>query len=249
MANIPVKVKDRFMKQIGKYQRILQKASSNDINESDTVIIIIDILSEVFGFEKFTEITSEYAIKNTYCDLAVKLDDTPQYLIEVKSISIDLKETHLRQAVDYGAHEGIQWVILTNGIVWQGYRIVLKDTVQYEKIFDFNFLKINPRKISDIDILFLIAKEGITKDAISEYSERMQSLNRHVLSGLILSEPGLNFLRRELRKLTPGLKVEVEEIDTIIKNEIIKRNVLEDEKYAEAQKKVKRYLNKLAKSK
>ena len=249
MANVPAKVKDRFMKQIGKYQKVLQKASSNDINESDTVIIIIDILSEVFGFDKFTEITSEYAIKNTYCDLAVKLEDTPQYLIEVKSISIDLKETHLRQAVDYGAHEGIQWVILTNGIVWQGYRIVLKDTVQYEKIFDFNFLEINPRKISDIDILYLIAKEGITKDAISEYSERMQSLNRHVISGLILSELGLNFLRRELRKLTPGLKVEVEEIDTIIKNEIIKRNVLEDEKYIEAQKKIKRYLNKLAKSK
>ena len=95
MANIPSKISDRFVKQVGKYQKILKKASDNDINEADTVTIIVDILSDIFGYDKYTEITSEYAIRNTYCDLAIKLDDEVKYLIEVKSISLDLKENHL----------------------------------------------------------------------------------------------------------------------------------------------------------
>ncbi len=249
MANIPVRIFERFVKQVGRFQKILKKASANDINESDTVTIITDILFEVFGFDKYTEITSEYAIKNTYCDLAIKLNDEVQYLIEVKSISIDLKENHLKQAVDYGAHEGIQWVILTNGLIWQGYNITLKDTIQYDKIFEFNFLDINPRKSQDQELLFLLAREGLTKNAISEYRERIQSVNRHVMSAFMLSDPLLSAMRKELRKLTPGLKVETPEIASILKNEIIKRNVLEDDQFSIAQKKIKRHLNKMSKSK
>ena len=37
-----------------------------------------------------------------------------QYLIEAKAIGTTLKPTHIKQAVDYGANEGVDWVILTN---------------------------------------------------------------------------------------------------------------------------------------
>lgn len=249
MANIPSKISDRFVKQVGKYQKILKKASDNDINEADTVTIIVDILSDIFGYDKYTEITSEYAIRNTYCDLAIKLDDEVKYLIEVKSISLDLKENHLWQAIDYGAHEGIQWVILTNGLIWQCYNISLKETIEYEKIFELDFLTINPRKIKDQELLYLLAKEGINKDVISEYKEHVQSLNRYVLAALILSEPVLDSLRKEIRKLTPGIKVDNSEIETILKNEVIKRNVIDCDGYSESEKRIKRHLNKVAKSK
>ena len=36
-------------------------------------MIVADILSEIFGYDKYNEVTSEYAIKGTYCDLAIKL--------------------------------------------------------------------------------------------------------------------------------------------------------------------------------
>ena len=55
--------------------------------------------------------------------------------------------------------------------------------------------------------------------------------------------------RRELRKLTPGLKVDHAEIESIILNEVVKRNVIEHDTFIEAQKRVKRHLSKIAKSK
>jgi len=247
MANIPKKVTERLIKETNRFQRILSKASDSDVNEADTVIIVSDMLSDVFGFDKYTEITSEYAIRNTYCDLAVKVDDDVKYLLEVKAISIDLKEAHLRQAVDYGAHEGIQWVILTNGLIWKAYSIVLKKTVEYEKVFELDFLNINPRKSHAQELLFLLAKEGLRKDVIADYHERIQSLNRNVISAIILSEPILNLIRRELRRLSPGLSVDNTEIESTLRNEVIKRNILDAEAFSVAQKRVKRAQTKSSK--
>ena len=58
--------------------------------------IIVDILAEIFGYDKYSEITSEHAIRGTYCDLATKIDGVLQFLIEVKAIGIDLKEQHVK---------------------------------------------------------------------------------------------------------------------------------------------------------
>ena len=53
MMKIPKKVAERFSKSLGRYQRILREAKDRDVNESDTVMIITDVLADVFGFEKF----------------------------------------------------------------------------------------------------------------------------------------------------------------------------------------------------
>ena len=249
MATIPKKVVERFNKQVPRFKRILDKAYDRDINESDTVTIVTDILCEVFGYDRYDEITSEYAIRNTFCDLAVKIDDEVSYLIEVKSISTDLRENHLRQAVNYGANEGIKWVILTNGILWQVYNIQLKKSVQHDKVFEINFKEISPRKKEVQELLYTLAKEGVTKDVISEYQEKVNAVNRYVISALLMHGPVVDCLRRELRKFSPGIRVETEEIIDIIKNDVLKRNVIEDEKALQAQKKVKRYISQRQKNK
>ena len=123
MVTIPAKVKDRLTAGIKRFQPIVKKAKDKDINESDTVTIISDILSEVFGYDKYTEITSEFAIKKTFCDLAIKIDGTPKLLIEAKAAGLDLKEQHIKQAVDYGSNAGIEWVVLTNSVIWRIYNI------------------------------------------------------------------------------------------------------------------------------
>ena len=78
MAKIPKKVSDRISKKVPVYQKVLENALTRDVNESDTVTIITDILSDVFGFDKYTEITSEQQIRGTFCDLAIVLI-TPAY--------------------------------------------------------------------------------------------------------------------------------------------------------------------------
>src|SRR4026208_2218327 len=114
MAAIPKKVVERLVAGIKRFQPILAAAKARDVGESDTVVIVTDMLAEVFGYEKYSEITSEYAIKSTFCDLATKIDGTLQTLIEVKAIGLELKDSHVKQAVDYAANQGVDWVLLTN---------------------------------------------------------------------------------------------------------------------------------------
>jgi hypothetical protein len=51
MANIPQKVSERLIAGIKQFQPILTSAQSRDINEADTVIIIVNMISEIFGYE------------------------------------------------------------------------------------------------------------------------------------------------------------------------------------------------------
>ena len=250
MSAIPKKVVDRLVSEIPKFQKVLKTASDRDINEADTVTIVSDILADVCGFDRYLEITSEFAVRNTYCDLAVKIDDEAKYLIEVKAIGISLKENHLRQAVNYGANQGIHWVILTNGIVWNIYKLRLDKAVNFDLVCEINFLDVNPRKKEDQEILYLLCKEGLVKAkaAMAEYHERMQSINRFVLGAIIMNDKFIDSIRRELRKITPGLRVENSEIESILRSEVIKRDVIEGEPAQKATQRINRTLKKTKKT-
>ena len=104
MAALPGKVAARLSAGLKKFQPILAAAKARDINESDTVVIVTDVLQEIFGYDKYSEITSEHMIRGTFCDLAVKLDGSLALLVEVKAIGLDLKDQFVKQAVDYAAN-------------------------------------------------------------------------------------------------------------------------------------------------
>ena len=123
MTAIPKKVADRLVAGIKRFQPILAASKARDDGEADTVRIVTEMLAEVFGYDKFSEITAEYAIRGTYCDLATKLEGSIQALLEVKAIGLDLKDKHVKQAVDYAANQGVDWVVLTNGVHWRIYRV------------------------------------------------------------------------------------------------------------------------------
>ena len=106
MATIPKKVVDRLTSGLKRFQPILTASKARDDGEADTVMIVTDMLAEVFGYDKYSEVTAEYAIRGTYCDLATKLDGTIQSLVEVKAIGLELKDSHVKQAVDYAANQG-----------------------------------------------------------------------------------------------------------------------------------------------
>ncbi|MCG2829779.1 MAG: type I restriction enzyme HsdR N-terminal domain-containing protein [Desulfobacteraceae bacterium] len=244
MAKLPKKVIERLTKTVSKFQRVLKVAKDRDVNEADTVLIVGDILSEVFGFDKFMEVTCEFAIRNTYCDLAIKINGKIQYLLEVKAIGLDLKENYLKQVVNYGANQGVQWVVLTNGINWEIYNIRFEKPINHDLVCALDLLEINPKKVDDQEKLYLLCKEGLGKSVREDYHERMQSVNRFVIGALIQSDDIINVIKRELRKLSSGLKVENSEIEKILQNEVLKREVLEGEAAKKATQRIKRAASK-----
>ena len=240
MATIPSKVQDRLSAGIKRFQPILAAAKSRDVNESDTVIIVTDMLAEIFGFQKYSEITSEYSIRGTFVDLAIKLDGSLQLLIEVKAIGLQLKESYIKQAVDYGANQGAEWVVLTNGAFWQIYKISFGKPISQELVLEIDFLNLNPKKSDDTEGLYLLTREGISKSMLGEYHAQRLALSRYFIGATVLSEPVLDVIRRELRRISPDVKIDNEQIQEVLVQEVFKRDVVEGEKAEEAQRKIAR---------
>src|SRR4051812_24723444 len=139
---IPSRVSERLSAGIKRFQPILSSARARDVNESDTSMIVTDVLAEVFGYDKYSEVTRELCIRGTFCDLATRIEGKFQMLIEVKAIGLDLKETHVKQAVDYAANQGIEWAAVTNGHQWKVYRVIFAKPIDTELVLDFDLLSL-----------------------------------------------------------------------------------------------------------
>ena len=242
MAAIPVKVKKRFSDGLKKYKPVLSRAGKQDLNESDTVTIIVDMLSDIFGYDKYTEITSEFAIKKTFCDLAIRIDDNVKILIEVKSIGTNLKDNHLKQATDYGANAGIDWVVLTNGESWKVYKIIFSKPVEHELVYEFNIHDLKSSSNEDIGYLFMLSKEAINKkgNTLDEYHAQKKLVNPPMLAQIILHADVINAIKRTLKKVSSDTKVNNDEVISILLNDVLKRDALEDEKASEYKRKISR---------
>src|SRR5690606_8752044 len=196
MANVPKRVSERIVAGIKRYQPVLDSAKTRDVGEADTVTIVKDMLADVFGYDKYSDLTSEYAIRGTYCDLATKVDGVLQTLIEVKAIGLDLKDQHVKQAVDYAANQGVDWVLLTNGQQWRVYHVIFAKPIGQELIVDLNFCTMSSRSAADIEKLYLWCKEGWQKSVLGEYKDRKEALSRFAIGAVLQSEPILSVLRR-----------------------------------------------------
>jgi predicted type IV restriction endonuclease len=249
MAKIPTKVEARIKDALKRFKPVIEQARARDIGEADTSTLVKDILADLFGYDKYTEITAEYQIKSTYCDLAIKIDGKLALLIEVKAIGLELKESFIKQAVDYAANQGIEWVVLTNAVTWQVYKIGFGKPITNDLLISLNFLALDPKNESDIESLYLLSREAQGKSLLDEYHEQKQALSKYCIGAIILTEPILTVIRRELKRLSPDVKIEIEEILAVISQEVIKRDVIEGEKAIEAGKKLSRAANRALRAK
>lgn len=241
MAKIPTKVEARIIASIKKFQPIINSARIKDINESDTVVIITDLLAELFGYDKYSEITSEYAIKKTFCDIAIKIGGKIKFILEVKASGLNLKAEHIRQSLDYGANEGVDWIILTNGSTWKIYKIIFGKPIMQELVYEFDFLELNPKNLDDLDKLYFLSKEGLDKSALDEYYVQKQTFNKFFIGQLILTDSVVDAIRKTLKKISPEIKATNEDIEKILIHEVLKREVIEGEKCDEAKKKIAKW--------
>jgi predicted type IV restriction endonuclease len=240
MATIPSRVESRMTGAIKKFQPILVSAKTRDVNEPDTVRIVTEMLAEVFGYDKFSEVTAEHAIRGTFCDLATKLDGAIQLLIEVKAIGLELKDAHVKQAVDYAANKGVEWVVLTNAVTWRIYKVTFGKPIDHELIYEVDFVTFDTKKWDQLELLFVLTKEGWVKSLLTELHEQRQALSKFIIAAVATSEPILDAMRRELKRVCPNVKIQNEQIQQVLMNEVLKREVVDGEKADEAQKKIAR---------
>jgi len=249
LTKLPKKFLDRVATNLKRYQKITITQQKADVAEADTVTLVKDILADVFGYDKYEELTSEHQIKATFCDLAIKIGGKLRLLVEVKSAGSSLADNHLRQVIDYGAHQGIHWVILTNAVEWRLTRIYVANQISHEEVCRFSLPELSIKNEDHLRQMFLFAKEGLTTDAMDAFHQQAQLFNKFTVAAIMCSEPVITVVRRELRRLFPDLKVGNENLLALIENEVIKREAIEGEKAKEAGTRIRKAAAKLERAK
>jgi predicted type IV restriction endonuclease len=239
---------DRAKPALRRYQKAFESARSRDVNESDTRVIISDFVAEVLGFDKYSEVTTEFAVKSTFCDLAIKVNGKLKFLIECKSAGTNLKDNHLRQATDYAANDGVEWVLLTNGIEWQAHRVRFEQPIRVDQVFSLNLLDPAAKPSDLLEKLYLISREGTAATAIDDFWEQKEATSRYVIAQVLLSDTVVSALRRQLRRLYPAVKATEEELVQLLASEVIKRDALEGDRATEAARILRRHVRRRARA-
>ena len=124
------------------------------------------------------------------------------------------------------------------------YRVTFAKPLDHELVIEIDFLALDPKKQSDLESLYMWCKEGWIKSVLGDYHTQKQALSRFFLGALVLSEPVLEVIRRELRRVSPDVRIELEEIKNVFCNEVLKREVIDGEQADMARKKIARAASK-----
>jgi hypothetical protein len=112
--------------------------------------------------------------------------------------------------------------------------------VSSEPVAFIKFDEISHRNQDHLEQVFLLCRQGIKKQAIEEYHERAQSVNRFVVAAITQTDPVVSIIRREMKRMAPGIKVEKDEIQELLKSGVLKRDVTEGENADRARTRVKK---------
>ena len=77
---------------------------------------------------------------------------------------------------------------------------------------------------------------------LGDYHSQRQALSRYFIGAMLLTDSVLDVLRRELRRISPDVKIDSEQIKGVLIQEILKREVIEGDKADEARKKIARVM-------
>jgi len=181
------------------YHRQYLKKLNPDLDESATRIMVNSFLTDVCGFVPIEEVKTEYMIRGTYADYVIQLKGARHFLVEVKALGIDLSEKHLRQAVNYGANEGIEWALLTNGKQFDFYKILFEKPIASRKVFSIDLSDTSKLK-ENVQTIQYLTKLSVADKGLDTLWNKCVALDPTNVAGLLHNKPVINFIKKALKK-------------------------------------------------
>jgi predicted type IV restriction endonuclease len=140
--------------------------------------------------------------------------------------------------VDYAANQGVDWVILTNAAQWRIYRVTFGKPIDSRQVAEIDMLAIAPGDASQLEILYLLTREGLERNALKKYDRHHRATSRHLIAAVLLDDDVLRCIRRELRRVNPDVKFDIAEIRGKLMLEVLRRETIEGEDAEEARRMV-----------
>ena len=216
--------RDRLRAGLRRFSKPLSDLAARDANEGDTRLLVTDFLCDALGFDKYADLTTEYQVKGEFADYGVRIDRELIAFIEVKRIATKLAPKHLGQVEMYAVNEGVEWVILTNGAVWQVYHLSSGLPVVIDLGFEANLLS-EETVTQKANQLFYLTQESFKRRQIDELWKAKRATSPKSLADVLASEVVADAIRRELRRRT-GQNVEVKEIVRLLTETVVRPECL-----------------------
>lgn len=191
-------------------KKYLTRKENLDLDESATRLMVNYFLTEVLSYIELEDIKTEYNIRGEYADYVIQLARKKHFVIEVKSIQLDLNERHLRQSLSYAANEGIDWIILFNGKQIILYRVIFAKPISVHKVYEYDLSDLHNIKDASEDLSYL-SKNSILKNELEGYWKRFDALTPENLSKQLYTVDVVNCVRRKLKRST-GISFKAEDV-------------------------------------
>lgn len=89
--------RDEIRGGLRKFQKPLTDLVERDANEGDTRLLVTDFLCYALGYDKYEDLTTEFAVRGEFADYGIRIDKQLVAFIEVKRAAQKLNARHLRQ--------------------------------------------------------------------------------------------------------------------------------------------------------
>lgn len=208
--------RERLRSVIRKYQKPLADLVARDANEGDTRLFITDFLCEALGYDKYADLTTEQMVRGEFADYGLRIDKQTVAFVEVKRAATKLTVKHLRQVEMYAVNEGVEWMILTNGAVWEVYHL---DTMVKPAVIDLAIradLLGEDTPAAKVSALFPITREGMKRHAIDDLWKAKRATSPASLAKVMTSAAVVNAIRLELKRQT-GHSVDDKELAGLVR--------------------------------
>lgn len=208
--------RERLKIAIRRFSKPLADLVARDANEGDTRLLVTDFLCEALGYDKYEDLTTEYQVKGEFADYGIRLDKQLVAFIEVKRCATKLGDKHLRQVQSYAVNEGVEWVWLTNGQVWQVWHITGGLPIIMDLAIDVDLLADIPPQ-AKIDQLFFLTKESFKRKQIDELWQTKRATSPQSIAGIIRSDAVIDAIRKEIWRQTK-LTVDAKEVSQLVRS-------------------------------
>lgn len=188
----------KLLSSLKAYRKDFLDGNITELDESGTRIMINRFLSDVLGYKQLEEIKTEYMIKGTYADYVIQVNKTRHFLVEVKALSFQLSEKHLRQTVNYGANEGIEYALLTNGKNFEFYKIIFEQPISSRLIFAIDLSDAASLK-NAVNHLQHLHKESVVKNLFKPLWNKCEATDPYNIAGIICSDTVLTCIKKLIK--------------------------------------------------
>jgi hypothetical protein len=224
MSTREEKVKQRIKAGHAKIVKRLQDAQAADLNEADTSALVAHILQTLLGYDPLDDLTQQYKVRGLFADYGVKIDGQLVAFVEVKSARTALNERHLRQVEQYATNQGIDWLILTNALRWQVYRITFTKPITRDLVIDVDLTATPATQL--VDELYYLSKESLKRGEVERLWRERTAVGPCNLVKVLFSAPVIDRIRKELRSIT-GYNPSAEDLARSIRD-LLAPKVLEE---------------------